>query len=59
MSWPNRIALLVRLRPSESDWDGQLRIRIEMKTRENIEAGMQPEGKLATRLCEPSAGRRE
>jgi predicted permease len=43
MSWMKRIAAIVRRRQSEHDLNDELQLHIELKTRENIEAGMPPE----------------
>src|SRR5487761_735518 len=43
MGWLKRIGSNARRRQSERDLDEELRHHIEMKTQENIEAGMTPE----------------
>src|SRR5690242_16415073 len=43
MSWLNRIAAVVRSRKLERDLDEELQLHIELKTQENIAAGMPPE----------------
>ncbi|HEV2245717.1 MAG TPA: ABC transporter permease, partial [Terriglobia bacterium] len=43
MGWLNRIAAIVRSRKLESDLDEELQLHIELKTQENIAAGMPPE----------------
>src|SRR5690348_1725524 len=43
MGWLNRIAAIVRSRKLERDLDEELQLHIELKTQENIAAGMPPE----------------
>src|SRR5690348_5722613 len=43
MSWLSRIAAIVRSRKLERDLDEELQLHIELKTQENIAAGMPPE----------------
>ena len=43
MSWLSRIAAIVRSRKLERDLDEELQFHIELKTQENIAAGMPPE----------------
>src|SRR5690348_1540122 len=42
MSWLSRIAAIVRSRRLERDLDEELQLHIELKTQENIAAGMPP-----------------
>ena len=42
MSWLSRIAAIVRSRKLERDLDEELQLHIELKTQENIAAGMPP-----------------
>src|SRR5690348_1434189 len=43
MSWLSRIAAIVRSRKLERDLDQELQFHMELKTQENIAAGMEPE----------------
>jgi hypothetical protein len=43
MSWLNRIAAIARLRQSERDLADELQHHVDLKTQENIEAGMSPQ----------------
>src|SRR5690348_12186315 len=43
MGWLSRIAAIVRSRKLERDLDEELQFHIELKTQENIAAGMPPE----------------
>src|SRR5574340_1473837 len=43
MGWLNKIAAIVRRRKLERDLDEEIHLHIELKTQENIAAGMPPE----------------
>ena len=43
MGWLKRIGSIAQRRQSERDLDDELQHHIELKTRENIEAGMKPD----------------